>query len=59
MTPVPTHADTVAVFLRLPETKGYEVSEIENILEVVEWVRFSRSRPCVESSHCATSREHD
>ena len=33
------------VWLRLPETKGYEISEIESILEFTEWVPFEAAPP--------------
>jgi hypothetical protein len=35
----------LAVFLRLPETKGYEVSEIESILDGSEWIPFAAVPP--------------
>jgi len=35
----------LAVFLRLPETKGYEVSEIETILDGSEWIPFAAVPP--------------
>ena len=33
------------IWLRLPETKGYEISEIESILEFTEWVPFEAAPP--------------
>jgi hypothetical protein len=33
------------VWLRLPETKGYEISEIESILHHTEWVPFESAPP--------------
>jgi hypothetical protein len=35
----------VYVWLRLPETKGYEISEIESILHHTEWVPFEPAPP--------------
>jgi hypothetical protein len=40
-----TFAYFLAVFLRLPETKGYEVSEIEQILDGSEWIPFAAVPP--------------
>ena len=40
-----TFAYFLAVFLRLPETKGYEVSEIETILDGSEWIPFAAVPP--------------
>jgi uncharacterized membrane protein YgcG len=52
-----TFAYFLAVFLRLPETKGYEVSEIETILDGSEWVPFAAqpppARPNSRSPLCA------
>ena len=48
-----TAAYCVVVFLRLPETKGYEVSEIETLLEVVEWVPWTRQPPPAAATRAA------
>ena len=43
------------VWLRLPETRGFEISEIESILHTVEWVPFEPAPP--PPSDADTQRE--
>ena len=38
-------AAALFVWLRLPETRGFEISEIDSILSTVDWVPFSSAPP--------------